>query len=444
MLALCFVFAIAGLSFAQSVQRAAPAQTVDGVINSDRPFSAAGDNDFFVSVQPQAGDQSKFVTFGYLGWSGGTVHWRYDDTNRPAALVASAAAAVTRIQSSMNKWAAVCNVHFIYDGTSSAGPSRAPPTNTSDGVNVIGWRDQGFGGQTGVTDIGASGPGPSGPFTIVEGDIALNYQFNPDLDTTILHELGHMLGIEHSDVANVVMSGPPLTAYSGQSVLQPDDVAACVSLYGAASVPPTITGTITNGGGVAGVTFCARPAAGVTCNASNASGAYSCTVPSGWTGTLHSPIVGGNRIPPQTFTAVNGPVTRNVTATTNSSFPCNLDIDNNGLLEPAIDGAAILRRMQGFSQASMTGLSGTCAQNTTASALFSAANPANFNVTGGASVLPGTDGLVLLRAMMGSTGTGVTNGLGLTAESGATRTIWGTGSDGQIRSWLNSTCGTGF
>lgn len=412
------------------------ATTPDQAVPIDWP------NDFFVHLPNYSGEASKYITYGFLGWSGGIVHWRYDDTNRPSAIIASSAQAVTRIQASMNKWSAVCNVQFIYDGTSSAGPSRAPPTNSSDGLNVVGWRAQGTGGQTGVAGVAASGPG-GGPFTIVEGDIALNYEFNPDVDTTILHEVGHMLGINHSDVSGVVMSGPPLTAYSGQTVLQADDIAGCVALYGPPVAAPVITGTITNGGGVAGVTFCARPSAGVTCTASNGSGAYSCTVPSGWTGTLHSPIVSGNRIPAQVFsTAVTGPTTRNVTAKTSTNFPCNLDIDNNGLLEPAIDGVAMLRRMYGFGQNMMTGLSGTCAQNTSASALFSAANPANFNVTGGASVLPATDGLVLLRVMQGSAGASVTNGIGLSSESGATRTLWGTGSDGQIRAWLNSTCGT--
>lgn len=413
--------------------------TPDRAVPTDRP------HDFFIHLPDYSGESSKYLTFGFLGWAGGIIHWRYDDTNRPSGIIASSAQAVTRIQTSMNKWTAVCNVQFIYDGTSSAGPSRAPPTNSSDGLNVVGWRAQGTGGQTGVAGVAASGPGPGGPFTIVEGDIALNYQFNPDVDTTILHEVGHMIGIDHSDVSNAVMSGPPLTAYSGQTNLQADDIAACVALYGPPVAAPMISGAITNGGGVAGVTFCARPSAGVTCTASNGSGAYSCTVPSGWTGTLHSPIVSGNRIPAQVFsTGVTGATTRNVTAKTHASFSCNLDVDNNGLFEPTIDGVAILRRMHGFGQNTMTGLSGTCAQTTSASALFTAANPTNFNVTGGAAVRPATDGAVLLRAMRGLVGAGVESGLGLGGESGATRTIWGTGSDGQIRAWLNSTCGTDF
>ncbi len=204
-----------------------------------------------------------------------------------------------------------------------------------------------------------------------------------------------------------------------------------------AAVGNTISGTITNGAGISGVTFCARPAAGVTCSASNGSGVYSCTVPNGWTGTLHSPSVAGNRIPAQSFTAVSGNITRNITAL--SGIPgCNLDVDNNGLFEPATDGVAILRRLLGFDSAAFAGLAGTCAANISASAIF-AATASNYNVTGGALTLPTTDGLVILRAMLGLTGTAVTNSLGLTRESSATNTAWTS-----IQPWLNSNCGSSF
>ena len=45
----------------------------------------------------------------------------------------------------------------------------------------------------------------------------------------MLHELGHALGIRHSNVYNAVMSGPPYSSYwnpPGRNVLQPDDIAA--------------------------------------------------------------------------------------------------------------------------------------------------------------------------------------------------------------------------
>ena len=197
----------------------------------------------------------------------------------------------------------------------------------------------------------------------------------------------------------------------------------------------TITGTISTGTPLANVSFCARPAAGVTCTASDASGAYSCTVPTGWTGTLHSPSVANNRIPPQTFTTVNANVTRNVTALPGVPA-CNLDVDDNGLIEPETDGVAIIRRMMGYNGAAFGGLAGTCAANASSTAIFNA-TASNYNVTGGATTRAPTDGLVILRAMNGKTGTDVTNGL--TTEPGAARTSWS-----DVQSWLNTTCGSSF
>ena len=200
----------------------------------------------------------------------------------------------------------------------------------------------------------------------------------------------------------------------------------------------TISGTISNGLAISGVTFCARPSAGVTCSASGATGAYTCTVPAGWAGLLHSPSVAGNRIPAQIFAAVNVNTTRNVTGISGTPA-CNLDVDNNGLIEAATDGVAILRRVLGTTSSGYAGLSGACAANVTSAAIFNATN-SNYNVTGGAETRPGTDGLVLLRAMRGLTGTAVTDGLGLTAESGASNTTWT-----NIRNnFLNTTCGANF
>lgn len=212
-------------------------------------------------------------------------------------------------------------------------------------------------------------------------------------------------------------------------------------------VPNTISGTIrnaTNTGGVANVAFCARPAAGVSCATSDAGGAYSCTVPNGWVGTLHSPIVGAHRIPAQLFTvAVNGAVTRNFAAKAHADFPCNLDVDNNGLLEAATDGVVILRRLEGMSEGAMTGLAGTCAATTTNLGLFTAANPASFQVTGVAPALAITDGLLLVRVLQGITDAALTNGL--VGRPGTTRDRWGNGvNDNQIKQWLNTTCGTDY
>lgn len=52
---------------------------------------------------------------------------------------------------------------------------------------------------------------------------------------TILHELGHALGLAHSTLPNVVMSGLPWYFYNSVDGLRPDDIAAIQSLYAPAS-----------------------------------------------------------------------------------------------------------------------------------------------------------------------------------------------------------------
>ena len=50
-----------------------------------------------------------------------------------------------------------------------------------------------------------------------------------------LHEIGHAMGIDHSDVRGAVMAGYPTTPYAGQygrDELTPDDIAAAQALYG--------------------------------------------------------------------------------------------------------------------------------------------------------------------------------------------------------------------
>ena len=205
-----------------------------------QPDQASEVNDFHVIRFNNPLDSHKFLSFGWNGWSGRTVRWRYNDANRPANIVASSSATVARVQTAMGKWSAVCNVQFVYDGTTTNAASLA--TNTRDGVNVIAWAAL-AGTTTGITYVGASGF-TGQMFTLDEGDMLVNYQYNPSLDSTLLHEVGHLLGLKHSNQESAVMSGPntapdPSTTYTGLAALQADDIAGCVSLYGASGITPT-------------------------------------------------------------------------------------------------------------------------------------------------------------------------------------------------------------
>ena len=201
--------------------------------------AAAQENDFKVFFNSESSDEQKYLTFGWNGWSGRTLHWRYNDANRPANIVSSASATLDRIQGAMLKWAAVCNVQFVYDGSTANAASLA--SGTRDSTNVISWSAL-SGNTTGITYVGASGfTGQT--FTLDEADMVINYQYNPVLDSTLLHEVGHMLGLKHSNQESAVMSGPnaapdPSTAYTSLTTLQADDIAGCQALYGASSASP--------------------------------------------------------------------------------------------------------------------------------------------------------------------------------------------------------------
>jgi len=203
-----------------------------------------------------------------------------------------------------------------------------------------------------------------------------------------------------------------------------------------------VTGTITQGATpVTSLSLCAS-SPDILCTTS--SNTYRCSGPAGWTGSIH-PRATGYRIPAVVVpSGLAATVTNNLGAQLDSAYPnCNLDVDGNGLLDPATDGVAMLRRMLGFAGGSYGGLTGVCAQNTSDAAVFAASAKAAMAATGAATTLASTDGLVLLRAMRGLTGNAVAQGA---VGVGATRTQWNTpaGPNNNIREWLNANCGTAF
>jgi Metallo-peptidase family M12B Reprolysin-like len=203
-----------------------------------------------------------------------------------------------------------------------------------------------------------------------------------------------------------------------------------------------VSGTIQqNGAGVANLSICTSNPE-ILCTASN--GNYRCSGPAGWIGSIH-PRATGYRIPAVKIpNALATNTSFNLNAQLDSTFPtCNLDVDGNGLVEPASDGVAMLRRFMGFDTTSFGALAGVCAQNATAASLYAASEKAAVAVTGAPSSSATSDGLVLLRAMRGLTGNAVTQGA---IPNGAARSQWSlpAGANNNIREWLNANCGTAF
>ncbi|HSP64030.1 MAG TPA: matrixin family metalloprotease, partial [Pyrinomonadaceae bacterium] len=163
----------------------------------------------------------------------------------------------------LQHWAAVANIQFLE--TASSATSISPP-NAGDGVSLI----------TVSTDNlaafgSANSPGRTRVFydsggAIVEADIALNpaETFSSDgtagtydLESTFTHEVGHLLGLEHSAVIGATMQ--PRQAKNGvyglpaltQRALSADDIAGARSLYGSAAETGSISGKLLVNRGVA-------------------------------------------------------------------------------------------------------------------------------------------------------------------------------------------------
>jgi len=166
----------------------------------------------------------------------------------------------------LQHWSAIANIQFL-ETTSSA--TAISPQNAGDGVNLI----------TVSTDNlsafgGSDSPGRTRVFydsggAIVEADIALNpaETFSTDgapgtydLESTLTHEVGHLLGLEHSAVIGATMQ--PRQAKNGvyglpaltQRALAADDIAGARSLYGSSADMGSISGKLLiNRGNGAGI-----------------------------------------------------------------------------------------------------------------------------------------------------------------------------------------------
>lgn len=230
-----------------AVQNSADLASSGCKVDPDVLVSQVKDGDYHVQVLVPESEANNFSEKLYLNnqgdpakaprWKTNVINWYYNPSGVPANLSSTA---LDTIKSSMAYWTSVCNINFNYMGESTKG---ATPT-TGDSTNVVAWGDAN--GATGITY--SYFKGNTTPLTISESDV--NFNIAQVRDSTTLravanHELGHMLGLAHSDVSESIMYANPYHNVQYLLMLRPDDVAGCVALYGAAGATPTPTPTPT-------------------------------------------------------------------------------------------------------------------------------------------------------------------------------------------------------
>jgi hypothetical protein len=154
-----------------------------------------------------------------------TLVWRYLPAGEPAFVAGQMPALIAR---AMQEWADVCPVRFYYAGTSQR-------EQAWDGYSTIGWTKPNTlpPGLAGYADV--SYRYSVKEVVIGESDIRLDparIVDAGDVYRLVLHEVGHAIGIAHSDIEGALMSGPPHSGYTYHASLQADDIAGCRSLYG--------------------------------------------------------------------------------------------------------------------------------------------------------------------------------------------------------------------
>jgi len=214
-------------------------------VNPDVLVQDTLDGDYHVQVFAPQDEAHNFSEKVYMNnstdpataprWKPNVINWYYNPTGAPASI---ASTALNTIRESMAYWTSVCNINFNYMGTTANLAERT----AKDGVNVLGWGTAD--GATGITYN--SMRGSVVPIAITESDI--NFNTSQVTSTTLLravanHELGHMLGLSHSNVSESIMYANPYHDVQYLLTLRMDDITGCAEVYGLPGSAPTPTPT---------------------------------------------------------------------------------------------------------------------------------------------------------------------------------------------------------
>ena len=178
--------------------------------------SLADDDDVTQSVRTTT--KFRLYSGSPLTHPGRRLRWYYNPVNEPPALAGRMA---SLLRSAAAAWSRRCAIQFEYGGTTTQA------AGAYDLDNVFGWTPAG-------TNVAMTYVRSENGAKIDDADVVFNaslVQTESSAYTAAVHEIGHALGLAHSNRESAVMSGPPYSAYTYRAEPTLDDVEGCQALY---------------------------------------------------------------------------------------------------------------------------------------------------------------------------------------------------------------------